>query len=131
MTNEEKMLTAALRDLCGWHVGMLNIDGDVCVGVDDEVIYAGYETETALPALGSPANWGHWAAALARQLGFASLELYGDGSACAWVGDGMGLGKPAEALLGAACSHLFLEPGCVLEAKQPPSVLAWWKEHGQ
>lgn len=115
MTNEERMLATALRDLCGWHVGMVTNAG----------VVADYRGEPSLPccigellpALDSPANWGHWLAWMQSE----TLERP------KWMDLDDAL--PYN-LLRWYVEWLDRNRDLTPTTPTPPSVLAWWKEYG-
>jgi hypothetical protein len=55
MSDRNRLLQEAWRDLVGWHPGMVMTDGYV---FDQHMDAADADDE--LPDLESPANWGHW-----------------------------------------------------------------------
>ncbi len=121
MTNEERMLATGLMDLCGWHVGMVDGDGHVfskAEDASDRTRDAGFHSNT-LPALDSPANWGCWLAWLGRQID-ERPSLIG------LRGIPVNTKAPRTMML----RYVEWRMGWA-EPNLPPSVLAWWKEHGQ
>ena len=76
MNEQDKQLATALRDLCGWHPGMmlrswhLQGRGGVVTSIEEDCLWVvasdgqpyawGLNSSNGLPDLDSPANWGHW-----------------------------------------------------------------------
>ncbi len=120
MKTKDRMLAEAWRDLAGWHVGMVLHGfgpgrrepvtesmvrrmkrGEGCLAYGGAPYY--------LPALESPANWGHWAAWAEEHVPGVTVPRFRHDF--------------ARLLLRAAHIELRGEEG----PGAPPSVLAWWK----
>lgn len=140
MTDQERRLAEALRDLCGWHEGMVYGNGKSVVTPHALAmwregrggLFSGRGSYW-LPKLDSPANWGHWlswcwgqnlptevAPQMPKESGrFAVSVDFG----VYYCGESF-----AAAFLKAVLMRLTLEE----RADLPPSVLAWWKhEQGE
>ncbi len=127
--DRDRMLAEAWRDLAGWQPGMMDEHGRARCGTCTRPI----DHDATLPALDSPANWGHWED-WCSQRGFTvevSPSPYTHGAPVeGWLitvdGRSSAMGKTrGEALLAALCvgrGDLFGET-----YELPPSVLAWWK----
>ncbi len=132
MTEQDERLQRAWLALAGDHEGMVWICANGArwtTGSEPASTHA-IVSNSMLPDLHSPANWGHWQQVLAERFGECSLALdeTDDGMAAScWLVTGIAHGRPAEAMMGALCLHADgqQEEGCVLPL--PPEVLAWWK----
>lgn len=139
MNDRDRLLATALRDLCGWHVGMVTDDGYVIVdeGRTSEIEpgcswggapACGYTRlhEYDLPDLNSPANRGHWLAWCWERdvhTDVVPQSTKGHYAIGVWPSGRHHVGPFATALLSALCeswTSLGLD-------EPPPSVLAWWK----
>lgn len=141
MDERERMLAAALCGLCGLHVGMVTSGGAVVVLSEKDrltFVYPDGEDATVhpngplapLPALDSPANWGHWLEWLVQRVDPADVDVYAGGpgwSACISPCATCEPERLPDALL-RAYVEWCKEQG--IEHDLPPSVLAWW-EHEQ
>jgi hypothetical protein len=130
----DRQLAEAWRDLAGWHVGMVCSDEHVLLSVDTDdstVLFSeiGFTSQDIpVPALDSPANWGHWLAWVAQNSADpgAQLQVFMAGDARARVWD---VGAADHRGRAASPSEALLEAFVKASDKQglPPSVLAWWK----
>lgn len=140
------MLATALRDLCGWHVGMelhalgLGMSGTVVQIDDDGLVWVrnvdgkeyawAKDSNRGLPALNSPANWGHWLAWFEERVPGTRLGRYD--MAKNWYAkddyDEVYGGSPPAALLGLWCTMVD-RAQALCAPVVPPSVLAWRRVH--
>jgi len=116
----DRQLAEAWRDLAGWHVGMVDVEGEVYDGRTDW-----NEEPGILPDLDSPANWGHWHDFVDLAVGGASLKR----SCKWWVAETKGgsMWTAEHENRGTALLELWCRDGEWAKGTWPPSVLAWWK----
>lgn len=135
MDEQDRMLAKAWRDLAGLHVGMVLASGTVISRRALDRMADGLQIPLSLPALDSPANWGHWLAWMVVHTSTpVDVHTFTLGGAIQWrvtyrghPRSTHGGGRPARALL------MAYVRGCLLSGSpnpwpKAPSVLAWWKE---
>ncbi len=135
MTAQEQRLATALRDLCGWHQGMMTEDGRALVRVVDigivlasgasDVKLVSSKDRTLRPALDAPANWGVWLAWAKNRWPYDDVSMGFDEDG-AWFRVGRHLEDGRASLPRAAMLCFTRALGAAL-AEAPPSVLAWWE----
>ncbi len=147
MTQDERIQRGWLA-LTGWQVGMVDTGGQVFgSGEDEEAWLQDAEwSKVLLPALDSPANWGHWESwctdqGISVEVTQTTLDDWSVGWAVTVGGCSYADGKTrAEALLSAlslAWQEIMVERttphhlrDCVTpppSIPMPPVVLNWWK----
>lgn len=135
MTQDERLQRAWLA-LAGWRVGMVDTGGLAFDADDDaeEWMRDAEKSKALLPALDSPANWGHWLEWVAEYTSARiDVAIYSLGSGRAWRVTYHGCpnascesGRPARALL-AAYVRACLLSGVADPWPDKPAVLDWWK----
>jgi hypothetical protein len=124
MSDRNRLLQEAWRDLVGWHPGMVMTDGYV---FDQHMDAADADDE--LPDLESPANWGHWEDWCLQRGWSVEVVPDDDGTYLFYVDEVTSEGldtfdsKP-RALLHALHARMPAPDW----AELPPAVLAWWEE---
>jgi hypothetical protein len=85
-----------------------------------------------LPALDSPANWGHWLAwCWGRELVVDVEPAEDEPVFTVTLGCSDGPKYSAHGTFASALLQALCEEADMGVQSFPPSVLAWWKEHGQ
>lgn len=115
MNDIDRMLAEAWRDLAGWHVGMVTLLKNVVWSVEpDGWVHlsntANVAGSTLVPALDSPANWGHWLAWCWKEFGLGSVPV-----------------PPIDSTLPSRLLRGLVESKHPISPDTVPSVLAWWK----
>lgn len=137
MTEQEERLARAWLALVGWRVGMVTATGEVVLDncdagpdgfmrgavvrpVDHRKVRDLYPGR-CLPALDSPANWGHWLAWAQQRWPDDPVALRFDPDHGHWARVGGKLSGDHASPAAALMECVARIPGA------PPAVLDWWK----
>ena len=128
MTEQDERLQRAWLALCGWRVGMVTMDGVPVQSWWLEDPTAGYKLKDRLPALDSPANWGHWLVWMTTRAGSWRLKPACGGwwtfAKTGYPGTTSASGPPAEAMMRAFVRHALQDTDLGL---LDPAVREWWE----
>lgn len=137
---QKRMLATALRDLIGWHVGMVTLcDHVVSVTASNgepgviprlgttrhwpSCLDDPWELRGLLPDPEAQTNWGIWLAWAAERVHMLSVSVLSDGWLFSFPGPEQPVGQYASGLLRAVVVVWLDTPE---RGPLPPSVAAWW-----
>jgi hypothetical protein len=124
VSEQDQRLARAWLALAGWRVGMVDLIGQAfdSGGHEPDWVTDAGNSDSCLPDIDSPANWGHWLAWTAETFGDVSLHRR-DGVWSAETAEITSLhGTPAAVLMELYCNYCnYFEDDAHEAARE------WWK----